>query len=67
MKYIYDSGCGEGMTLGEVNEYIRKCAVRQAEDTKAFLEILRLIEDEEIGAFDALVKIAGICKGRLEE
>lgn len=61
MKYIYDS------EIKELRDYVDKCSERQAEDTKAFMEILRLTEDEEIGAFEALIKIAGICKERLKE
>lgn len=61
MNYIYDSD----MTLDEAMEYVNRCSARQADDTKAFLEILRLTEDDEIGAFEACVKIAGICEERL--
>jgi hypothetical protein len=61
MKYIYDE------EIKELRDYVDKCSERQAKDTKAFLEILRLTEDEEIGAFEALIKIASICKERLKE
>lgn len=63
MKYIYDS------EIKELRDYVDKCSERQAEDTKAFLEILRLAtgDEEESNYLIALIRIAGICKERLRE
>lgn len=63
MSYIYD----EGMTANEAIEYVNRCSARQAQDTKAFLEILRLIDDNEIDGYDTIIKIARICEERLKE
>ena len=59
MKYIYDS------EIRELRDYVDKYSARRSQDTKAFMEILRLTEDKEIGVFEALIKIAGICEERL--
>lgn len=63
MNYIYDSDA----TREEIVDYVNKCSVRQAGDTKAFLEILRLCRDGEAEGVEAFVKIAGICRERLKE
>lgn len=63
MSYIYDSD----MTLDEVMEYANRCSARQAQDTKAFLEILSIVEDADVGAYEACVEIADICKERLKQ
>ena len=63
MSYLYDSDA----TREELMKYIDECSVRQAGDTKAFLEILRLIDDTDVGAYEALIKIARICEERLKE
>lgn len=63
MSYIQDSDA----TREKLMKYVDECSARQAGDTKAFLEILRLTEDEDIGAFEALIKIARICEERLKE
>lgn len=62
MSYIYDLD----MTLDEAREYVNRCSARQAQDTKAFLEILRLIDDNDVGGYEALIKIARICEERLK-
>ncbi len=62
MSYIYD----EDVTKEELIEYVNECSERQAGDTRAFHEILRLVDDTDVGAYEALIKIAGICKGRLK-
>jgi hypothetical protein len=63
MKYIYD----EDITKEELMKYVEEYSETQAKDARAFMEILRLTENEDIGAFEALIKIAGICKECLLE
>lgn len=63
MSYIYDSDT----TREELMKYIDECSVRQAQDTRAFLEILRLIDDNEIDGYDTIINIARICEERLKE
>lgn len=63
MSYIYDSDAN----MEEIVDYVNKCCAMRAGDTRAFLEILRLIDDNEIDGYDAIIKIARICEGRLRE